>query len=109
MRGNYESYHNIFLFKHETRRKNTARPDVPYQVSIFRLKKHGNYMTILTPKYERHKQKVSSGRRRHLKYKIEKKLKDENGESKNESHFGIYRIPIVTRRIKWNMPKLHTA
>ena len=53
-------------------------------------------MTILTPKYERHKQKVSSVRRRHWKYKIEKKLKDENGESKNESHFGIYRIPIVT-------------
>ena len=34
--GNYEGNHNIFLLKNETRRKNTERPDVPYQVNIFR-------------------------------------------------------------------------
>ena len=40
--GNYEGYHNIFLFEYEARRKNTERPDVPYQVSIFRLKKRSD-------------------------------------------------------------------
>ena len=42
VRGNYKGYHNIFLFKHETRRKNNERPDMPYQVSIFRLNEYSD-------------------------------------------------------------------
>ena len=38
VRGNYEGYHNIVLFKHETCRKNTERPDMPYRENIFRIK-----------------------------------------------------------------------
>ena len=37
VRGNHEGYYNIVPFKHETRRKNTERPDMSYRESILTL------------------------------------------------------------------------